>query len=63
MGNNRVPFEPGTVYHVYNHGNADDLIFREDKNYVFFLKKYNKYIPLVTDTYACGLMPNYFTEW
>lgn len=40
MGNNREPFEPGSIYHIYNHGNAKDLIFREDKNYPFFLKKY-----------------------
>ncbi|MDZ7658247.1 hypothetical protein [Fodinibius sp.] len=60
MGNNREPFEPNTVYHVYNHGNAEDNIFREDTNYGFFLKRYRKYIPPIADTYAYCLMPNHF---
>lgn len=60
MGNNRKPFEPDTVFHVYNHGNANDQIFKEDKNYSFFLKKNREYIPSVADTYAYCLMPNHF---
>jgi REP element-mobilizing transposase RayT len=60
MGNNRESFEPGIVYHVYNHGNADDLIFKEDTNYDFFLQKYQKYIPPIADTFAYCLLPNHF---
>ncbi len=60
MGNNREPFEPGNIYHIYNHGNAEDLIFREDKNYPFFLKRYQKYIQPVANTYAYCLLPNHF---
>ncbi len=60
MGNNREPFEPDTIYHIYNHGNPEDNIFREDTNYGFFLKRYRKYIPPIADTYAYCLMPNHF---
>lgn len=60
MGNNRIKFEPDAIYHVYNHGNANDLIFREDTNYRFFLKRYCKYITAIADTYAYCLMPNHF---
>lgn len=60
MGNNRIQFEPGAIYHVYNHGNASDLIFREEPNYHFFLKRYQKYVPNIADTYAYCLMPNHF---
>jgi len=60
MGDTKVPFEPNTVYHVYNHGDAEDQIFREDTNYAFFLKRYGKYIPPIADTYAYCLMPNHF---
>ncbi|PAU94487.1 hypothetical protein CK503_06735 [Aliifodinibius salipaludis] len=60
MGNNRESFEPNAIYHVYNHGNAGDLIFREDTNYAFFLKRYQKYIPHIADTFAYCLMPNHF---
>lgn len=60
MGNKRIKFEPGRTYHIYNHGNANDLIFREDKNYRFFLKRYNNYVSQIADTYAYCLMPNHF---
>lgn len=60
MGNNREPFEPNTIYHVFNHGNAEDLIFREDTNYGFFLKRFQNYISPIADTYAYCLMPNHF---
>ena len=60
MGNDRVPFEPDMFFHVYNHGNAEDIIFREDKNYHFFLKRYRKYLEPIVETYAYCLMPNHF---
>lgn len=60
MGNKRIQFEPGATYHIYNHGNANDLIFRENTNYEFFLKKYQNYISIIADTYAYCLMPNHF---
>jgi len=60
MGNKREPFKPNTVYHVYNHGNAEDQIFKEDTNYAFFLKRYGKYIPPIADTFVYCLMPNHF---
>jgi len=60
LGNKRILFETDCVYHAYNHGNADDVIFREDTNYTFFLKRYRKYIPAIADTYAYCLMPNHF---
>src|SRR5699024_4405395 len=60
MGNKRIPFEPNTVYHVYNHGNAEDNIFREEDNYYYFLKRYAHYIYPVAKTYAFCLLPNHF---
>jgi REP element-mobilizing transposase RayT len=60
MGNKREAFKPDTVYHIYNHGNAEDLIFQEDKNYDFFLKKYQQYVSNIVETYAYCLMPNHF---
>lgn len=60
MPNIRHPFEPDTIYHVYNHGNADDLIFREMENYRFFLKRFKSYISHIATVYAYCLMPNHF---
>lgn len=60
MSNKRPPFEPDTVFHVYNHGNAGDNIFREKQNYYYFLKRYAHYIYPVARTYAFCLLPNHF---
>lgn len=52
--------EPGQSYHIYNHANGTENIFREEENYLFFLKQYDKYLGDVVDTYAFCLMPNHF---
>jgi REP-associated tyrosine transposase len=54
------PLNCELFYHIYNRGiNGEDL-FREEKNYPFFLKQYGKYIPLVAETYAYCLLKNHF---
>ncbi|SEI81526.1 hypothetical protein SAMN05192553_101397 [Cyclobacterium xiamenense] len=52
--------EPGQSYHIYNHANGADNLFREVENYRFFLKQYTKYLEKVINTYAYCLMPNHF---
>jgi hypothetical protein len=52
--------ELGQSYHIYNHANSSENIFREDENYRFFLQQYDKYLGGVVDTYAYFLMPNHF---
>ena len=52
--------QPDTFYHIYNHANGDEDLFREDENYYFFLKQWIKYIGPVAATYAYCLMPNHF---
>ncbi len=51
---------PGLTYHIYNHANGDENIFREERNYPFFLQKYEKHITPIAETYAYCLMPNHF---
>jgi len=51
---------PENYYHIYNHGNADDNIFRDDENYIYFLKRYAAFINPVADTLAYCLLPNHF---
>ncbi|MGE0590807.1 MAG: transposase [Cyclobacteriaceae bacterium] len=51
---------PGKTYHIYNHGNAEDNLFRSEENYRYFLQKYGEYISPVAFTYAFCLMPNHF---
>ena len=52
--------QPGTFYHIYNHANGFENLFRSDENYRFFLQQWGNYIEPVAGTYAYCLMPNHF---
>lgn len=51
--------QPETFYHIYNHANGSENLFRSDENYRFFLEKWSKHIEPIADTYAYCLMPNH----
>ena len=51
---------PGRYYHLYNRGNNSENLFREERNYRFFLKKYAHYIEPVAQTFAYCLLKNHF---
>jgi putative transposase len=60
MKKHPTPMRCGAFYHVYNRGiNGEDL-FKEARNYPYFLKLYAKYIPPVAETYAYCLLKNHF---
>lgn len=50
---------PNQVYHVYNHANGEDQLFREPDNYRFFLDKYAYHIHPIAETFAYCLLPNH----
>lgn len=52
--------EPGKYYHIYNRGNNRENIFKEEKNYFYFLKLYEQHIEPVAETFAYCLMKNHF---
>lgn len=54
------PLLPDTTYHIYNHANGSENLFRTDENYRYFLRKYSDYIYPIAETYAYCLMPNHF---
>jgi putative transposase len=54
------PLLPEITYHIYNHANGDENLFRTDENYRYFLQKYGEYIYPIAETYAYCLMPNHF---
>jgi REP element-mobilizing transposase RayT len=60
MGNPREPLEPDGIYHIYNHAVGKDNLFREPRNYPFFMGKFEKWIVPVCDVLAYCLMPNHF---
>jgi len=60
MRDYKPPFEPNYFYHVYNRGNNKENIFQEDKNYRFFLSKWDKYLGNFTNVWSYCLLPNHF---
>jgi len=55
-----APLGYGCVYHIYNRGTNDETLFREERNYRFFLQRYAHYIEPVAETYAYSLLRNHF---
>lgn len=55
-----TPLVSGSYYHIYNRGNNRENIFREGRNYDYFLKLYAKYILPIADTHAYCLLKNHF---
>ena len=53
------PLQCGQYYHIYNRGNNGETLFRERRNYAYFLSLYDKYIQPVAETYAHCLMTNH----
>lgn len=50
----------GAYYHIFNRGINGENIFREERNYHFFLQRYAKYVEPVACTYAYCLLKNHF---
>lgn len=53
-------FDNNEFYHVYNRGNNKQLIFFNDRNYLFFLRKIREQLLPLADIFAYCLMPNHF---
>ncbi|MDT8412933.1 MAG: transposase [Vicingaceae bacterium] len=51
--------ETEKFYHIYNHANRNENLFREEENYRFFLQQWDKYISPIAVTRTYCLMPNH----
>ena len=60
MRNFNAPLQAGRFYHIFNHANGFENLFRKDENYRFFMEKYFLHISTVADTYSFCLLPNHF---
>jgi putative transposase len=54
------PLLPEQYYHIYNRGINGEPLFREERNYRYFLQLWAKYIEPVAATYAYCLLSNHF---
>ena len=52
--------ERGSYYHIYNHGNGSDMIFKSGENYSFFLRQCGKYMNDVWELIGWCQMPNHY---
>jgi putative transposase len=60
MQNYHLPLVKDQIYHIYNRGNNREDIFYKEKNYHYFLEKYDEYLSSYLNTYAFSLIPNHF---
>lgn len=60
MQSNINPLVGESYYHIYNRGVNGENLFKEEKNYDFFLNKYATYIDPIVETYAYCLLKNHF---
>lgn len=51
--------ETERFYHIYNHANGNENLFKEEENYRYFLQQWDKYTSPIAATYAYCLMPNH----
>ncbi len=54
------PLEANLFYHIYNRGINGENLFKEERNYPYFLAKYAQYLSPVVETYAYCLLKNHF---
>ncbi len=54
------PLIEGQYFHIYNRGVNGEPIFKEQRNYYYFLKQYIAYCSDVMETLAYALLGNHF---
>jgi putative transposase len=61
MPQRKVPLAPGEYYHVFNRGINSEIVFRSDRNYLFFLRRIRELlIPNTASIIAYVLMPTHY---
>ena len=60
MSSKGQKLHPDHVYHIFNRTKGNDLMFTQERNYQFFLKKYIEYLHPFLDTYKYYLLDNHF---
>ena len=50
----------GEIYHIYNRGNNRESLFKEERNYYYFMSLYEKYLHSILHLYAYCLLPTHF---
>ncbi len=56
----KATFIENECYHIYNRTNNNELLFRNDDNYAFFLARYMEITSAYLDLYSWNLLPTHF---
>lgn len=51
---------PGRFFHIFNRGNNRENLFREERNYVLFLRLYAYHVSPIAETFGYCLLKNHF---
>jgi putative transposase len=57
---NTQPLTEGSYFHIYNRGVNGEDIFKEQRNYYYFLQQYTLYCSDVLETWGYALLKNHF---
>ena len=60
MADSKTHLEQEKFYHIYNHAVGEELLFKSERNYLFFLDLTKRYLNDYVVFYAYCLMPNHF---
>ncbi len=60
MSEKQPDFLPNGVYHVFNHANGFENVFKNEENYRYFLQRMGHFVPEVLDVLSYCLLPNHF---
>ena len=54
------PLIPGKFYHVYSRTVGEEILFRNENNYLYFLRRYSDFCSNHFATFCFCLLPNHF---
>ncbi len=60
MARKPEPIVPGGVFHIFNRGNNRENLFREERNYPYFIGLIEKHLSPIAEIYAFCLMKNHY---
>lgn len=53
-------FYEGCFYHIYNRSINKEIAFKSERNYLFFLGRWHKYLAELLEVYAYCLLPTHY---
>lgn len=56
----KAKYSYGNFYHVFNRASGNQLLFKDEKNYEYFLSKFDVYLGNYVILHAWCLIPNHF---